>query len=138
MLKLIGYWQQEFKGPYDDEYDWPHPKYLTNEAWEKANRQQIVQYLQNGVWVYEELGFSYCRFEPDLDNRLMGCKELTDGEWIWPEGLAHYIEKHSVILPDEFIETLKRNHFQIPEGLNPSDLEKEEVDLTFWDNWCKK
>jgi hypothetical protein len=34
----------------------------------------------------------------------MGSHDLTDGVFVWPEGYAHYIEKHDVKPPREFIE----------------------------------
>jgi len=34
----------------------------------------------------------------------MGRGELTDGVYMWPEGLAHYLEKHNVRLPQEFVD----------------------------------
>lgn len=36
-------------------------------------------------------------------NKLMGCTTLTDGKYVWPEGLAHYISEHSVCPPEEFV-----------------------------------
>ena len=39
--------------------------------------------------------------QPTLD---MGRGELTDGVYMWPEGLAHYLEKHNVRLPQEFVD----------------------------------
>jgi len=33
----------------------------------------------------------------------MGSSDLTDGTWIWPEGLPIYVEKYNVELPEEFI-----------------------------------
>jgi hypothetical protein len=28
---------------------------------------------------------------------------LTDGEWIWPSDLVHYLKKYHVLLPSEFV-----------------------------------
>jgi hypothetical protein len=47
------------------------------------------------------MGYSQCRF-CGIQN---GSGEFTDGLLIWPEGLAHYVEKHHVRLPSE-VETL--------------------------------
>ncbi len=33
----------------------------------------------------------------------MGCASLTDGEHVWPEGLAHYATAHSVAPPAALI-----------------------------------
>lgn len=42
---------------------------------------------------------STLRAEPDT----LGTSCLSDGHFIWPEGLAHYVDKHSVRPPEEFI-----------------------------------
>ena len=33
-----------------------------------------------------------------------GALELTDGHFIWPEGLSHHVRHHAVRLPDRFLE----------------------------------
>jgi hypothetical protein len=45
------------------------------------------------------LGYSFCRLDCGLSSQLMGTRDLTDGEWVWPEGFAHYVEHHSVRPP---------------------------------------
>jgi len=32
-----------------------------------------------------------------------GAVEYTDGMYVWPEGLAHYIHDHAVRLPEELV-----------------------------------
>lgn len=36
-------------------------------------------------------------------NKFMGCTTLTDGKYVWPEGLAHYVTAHAVRPPEEFV-----------------------------------
>ncbi len=45
----------------------------------------------------------------------MGCSDLSDGVWMWPRGLAHYVEKHNVKLPDAFVHTMRAHEWQIPQ-----------------------
>jgi hypothetical protein len=33
---------------------------------------------------------------------------------VWPEGLAHYVEVHSVRLPDEFIDHMRSQGWRVP------------------------
>jgi len=33
----------------------------------------------------------------------MGCGDITDGVWVWPEGLGHYVGVHGVRLGEEFV-----------------------------------
>jgi hypothetical protein len=55
---------------------------------------------------------------------------------VWPEGLAHYVRRHPVALPSEFIEdaTLKTG------SINPSpspSAQRREVDDSFWISWAR-
>ena len=52
-----------------------------------------------------------------------GNLDLTDGVYLWPEGLAHYVREHDVRLPDEFTEHVRRR-----KALNDSIT----VDETWW------
>ena len=51
----------------------------------------------------------------------MGSRDFSDGAWIWPEGLHHYVEIHSVRLPAEFINHIQSRDFQVPSDLAEID-----------------
>jgi hypothetical protein len=51
------------------------------------------------------MGYSTCRICGKHDN---GNLELTDGTYIWPSGLEHYVREHAVRLPDEFVAHLEQ------------------------------
>jgi hypothetical protein len=139
MFKRIGYWT-------DDTFEFDrlitiHPKYLVDHNWEVARRSKIVCYLKSGVCALEELGCSYCRFEDGPPDREMGCVELSDGVYIWPEGLAIYIERYHIRLPDEFIRHMAENNFTIPKDLDAKAIKRrcqdEPSDFESWKTWCK-
>lgn len=123
---LIGYWQS----PVDRQ--WPHPRHLVA-AWEPALRAQIVDYLRRGRTWRRYRGWSYCRFGCGKN----GGTEQTDGVYAWPDGLAHYVEVHSVKLPAAFVEHARARDFATPLE-SPIDAGMEEAyDLTFWSEWCR-
>jgi hypothetical protein len=66
----------------------------------------------------------------------MGSAELTDGVWIWPEGLAIYVERFAVTLPEQFVEHMIENAFAIAPDLDSEALEETPVDFSFWRRWC--
>jgi hypothetical protein len=60
----------------------------------------------------------------------MGSRDLTDGTWVWPQGLAHYVEVHNVMLPQEFIDhVLAGASFSQP-------VESQSYDDEYWIKWC--
>jgi hypothetical protein len=61
---------------------------------------------------------------------------LTDGKYIWPKGLSHYIENHNVWLPDIFIDHVISNKDIKTENINTDD-ESDEGDMTWWTSFVR-
>lgn len=93
-LKLIGYWC----GP-GAAAGWPDPSRFVDPAWEEIERDNVADYLGRGFVVRAYMGYSPCR----LCGKDNGCLELSDGVYVWPEGLAHYLIDHSVRPPEPFL-----------------------------------
>ncbi|MEN9646721.1 MAG: hypothetical protein RL238_3390 [Actinomycetota bacterium] len=108
-LRLIGYWRSEFS-----ETPWPNPRDFVDNTWPPATREMVVGHLLRGRTLEQYRGLSNCRF----CDVYVGSKELTDGVYCWPEGLAHYLTEHAVRLPDEFADhvgSLPRSIELLPE-----------------------
>ena len=97
-LERIGYWKDLQNGTRNY---LPDPRTLVDPTWRLKERVRVAKYLRRGRRCIEYCGFSYCRFECGECN--MGNADLTDGTYDWPEGLAHYVEVHSVRLPSHFM-----------------------------------
>lgn len=135
-LQLIGYW----KVALEDEY--PFAQEAIAEL-DPTVRLRVAEYLESGLLFQSYRGFSGCRFCGE-DN---GSEELTDGVWIWPNGLAHYVRTHGVGLPDEFISHATRT-CALP--ITPSSVPEKwvwseygcletphfQVDEEFWKSWA--
>lgn len=100
LLKIIGYW----KGPQSEQY--PHPSALVDLDWDEDEKQQVIDYLNQGKPIFHYRGFSWCRFgcSREVD---MGTSEMTDGEFVWPEGFVHYVVEHNIKPPTQFIQQCK-------------------------------
>src|SRR5688572_4274328 len=96
-MKLIGYWMGSLL-----DGNLPVPQELVGEMSDSV-REAVCAYLRDGKLFETYCGLSWCRFDCGVDDREMGHREFTDGEWVWPEGLVHYVSVHSVSLPEEFI-----------------------------------
>jgi hypothetical protein len=103
----------------------------------------VLAYLRAGqVWIRFH-GWSYCRFECEVEPSVLGDCDLTDGVWMWPEGLAHYVEAHSVRLPDEFVDHMRSRGWQVPvEPITPwvdrAEADRPLVDGTTWIEWSRR
>jgi hypothetical protein len=124
-LKLIGYWAET------DEQGapaLPQPQDFVG-LMSISVREAVCKYLAAGTPYAMYRGYSWCRFSCGVENREMGSKELTDGQWVWPEGLLHYVRVHSVLLPDEFVATATS-------GRTPHATSKRSASLDFWIDWA--
>jgi hypothetical protein len=131
MLKAIGFWIRDLS---DDSY--PAPQELVG-LLPDERRRSLTRYLESGATFRQYFGYAWCRFTcgssesvaARMDTRL-GTRDLTDGIWVWPEGLAHYVRDHGVVLPEDFIE-------HAASGKEPREPDPEEpVDTELWIRWC--
>lgn len=124
-MKLIGYW---IRSLCDDEF--PPPQELVT-TYDVSTRELIANYLDAGVTFLVYRGLSWCRFFCD---RPMGDAELTDGKWVWPQDLSHYVRDHNVRLPDEFVEYVRSK----PIDADTPDDNSSMIfpDESFWLLWC--
>jgi hypothetical protein len=91
-LTLLGYWS----GP--ESSGWPDVQRFVDPDWDADERALVWSYLNHGLVARAYLGPSFCT----ICGAKNGSLEFTDGRFIWPEGLAHYVREHSVRLPREF------------------------------------
>jgi len=104
-MKRVGYWK-------DGPVDWrPNPALLVDRAWAESDEgKAVIAYLKSPTVTVREayFGGSWCRFHCSRPDSQMGSRDMTDGTWIWPEGLVHYVEDHGVRLPAEFVAHVMR------------------------------
>jgi len=131
LIKMVGYWYSKFDKHY------PYPRVLVDPNWYCNKRGKIIDYLNSG-WTHTQWrGLSFCRFECNPPAFEMGSKCLTDGEWVWPEGLVHYIEKHNVQLPEEFIDTMRTYNWNAKNRYEgPHQVPRGDPNPSFWLEWC--
>jgi hypothetical protein len=96
-MDIIGYWITELR---DEAYC--APQELVGEM-PREIRNCVAEYLDAGVHCIQYGGCSWCRFHCGKPSQEMGSGERTDGRWVWPDGLSHYVRDHGIILPDEFV-----------------------------------
>lgn len=85
------------------------------------SQAMVLDYLRAGHILAYPLGADLPDWfdRPNRANPLVGGKPLggvtpmTDGAWLWPAGLIHFVEKYNVRLADEFLEHAARQGWQI-------------------------
>lgn len=91
-LIKIGFWWD------DNEEDSLYPKVeqFIGNSLGVLKKKKIVAYLKKGRFVNQYLGFSECR----ICGKRNGNSEFTDGRFLYPEGLLHYIIEHNIRIPE--------------------------------------
>lgn len=112
-LKGVGYWQSKADSSL------PRPESLVDARWDPDERTFVLEYLGRGHPITAALGASLCR----VCGAPIGSQDVTDGEFVWPEGLSHYLAEHDVRPPAAFIDGIRSRL---------ADLETTEVDLSWW------
>lgn len=112
-LRLIGYWRSA------TEPDWPDAAAFVDPHWDEQEREMVATYVECGTVARAYLGISRCRICGEENGSL----EFTDGVYIWPDGLEHYIRAHSLRLPEPFAS-------HVVERLDA--LESAAIDQAWW------
>jgi hypothetical protein len=102
----------------------PDPRDFVDESWDERERDLVARYLEQGFSPWAFFGWSNCR----ICGKANGSAELTDGVYLWPEGLAHYVREHSVRLPDAVLDHI--SHRQ-------AELGSRDVDREWWPSVCR-
>jgi hypothetical protein len=105
-LPKIGFWRPDESliehYPSDsEELRYPTAVSAVDESWTGPERDVVLFHVKNGTVVDQYRGSSMCRICGIWNN---GSTDYSDGSYVWPEGYGHYIEKHAVKPPQEFID----------------------------------
>jgi len=122
--KFIGYWKPP-RGP--NLKNLPDPSSFIDPDMEQDFADKTARVLEMGATFVQWRGPSSCRI-CGVRNE---AKCLTfDGTWVWPEGLAHYVQAHRVRLHSDFIFYL----MQIPEEVGAEVLLHRATMQEIWES----
>lgn len=79
----------------------------------KDDESGILEYLSSGTEIFSAMGA-----ERDVitgDEWIPGAGSLvTDGTWMWPVELHHYVKRYHAELPDDFLATMRSTRYTAP------------------------
>ena len=111
--KWFGVWRETDA----DDVAFPVRAELVDTCWKPEDIAQLLGYLnQAPVAITSLLPHGNCTLCGD-DTGDPG-RWHSDGVWLWPGRLGHFVEKHSIRLPDEMVE-----HIRGARHLPPSSLD---------------
>jgi hypothetical protein len=105
-----------FKFPSDDEHlQVPLYTEVVDKTWNPPDLDEIVNYLRQGQVIAAAPAFKpiVC---PICGETIAysASSQQSDGHWIWPSPLPHYVQFHNVRLPDRMVEQIRSNHYRPP------------------------
>lgn len=111
-LRPVGYWPElgavgimhSFWRMMTGEALLPTPHDLVDPDWSPVEREQVLKHLAGGTIRAVWYGWADCR----MCEKHNGSRDYTDGVYVWPEGLAHYVRAHNVKPPQEFVNHVLR------------------------------
>jgi hypothetical protein len=109
LMQRVGFWVSR------EQPDLPDPHQFLDPGWDPAERDLVIAYLENSYLPsYVEFGPSWCRLGCPGTTADIGYQDRTDGTWVFPEGLVHYVRHHGLKPPIEFLEHVRRSNYVVP------------------------
>lgn len=120
MLMRIGFFKEFFLRPSD--YPWLPSIKDAITCNPPSDENRLVEYLSAGNYVASVMEALEDVLTGELFKESGGCSSLlTDGLWLWRQDLSHYVRRHHVRLPDEFILHIRSNLY-LPPVLSEAEL----------------
>lgn len=108
-LRRVGFWRSEYEPALLD------PRELIVGDWPEDERRRLIEYLEASYMMpYVQAGPSWCRCGCSPRPPDIGSGDLTDGTWIFPEGLVHYVRVHCVRPHEDFMAHVRGLNFTVP------------------------
>ena len=117
-----GYWL----GTVDDD-DLPEVSSAIDLAWLPEDRDKLIFYLEHAPCVGAASLMTECLL---CDKRIPVSSHNSDGKWVWPTSLSHYLRAHFVVLPDRFADDIRQRNYA-----PPSDVPGPNWALPWPDSW---
>ena len=130
----IGFWRD----PGIRDHRFRHPIAFVDSEWDLAERRLVADHLRSGKRATSCMGYSWCRFNCGIDDAEMGDSDFSDGLWLWPEGLAHYVLEHAVRLPEEFLRHVRHEAEHPGRKYKSLGNDQKFCDYDFWVAWSNE
>lgn len=106
--KWFGWWAEDANRIADA----PSLHRVRDAAWDEKERKSVIRYLRSGPVVVASPGIEFSVVDPNVK---VGTQSIrTDGEWVWADSLAYYLETFRVGLPPHFLMHIRSLHYEVP------------------------
>lgn len=107
----FGYWRVN-----DKETHLPLLADFVDPTWQPEDKMSLIAYLKGAPLALVTSGhFLKCSL---CSRELQRGAHRSDGTWLWPDSLAHYVEEHGVRLPLNFERQIRDRDYRPPQELD--------------------
>lgn len=122
--EISSLWPYNWYGIWADSDDptseFPSLQSAIDRSWNQPDKGQLVRYLSQAPIAVAGGAIMTCRL---CTSQVPMTTFQSDGIWLWPKGLVHYVVQHFVVLPDRLVEHIRRHLYDPPQDLGRSTHE---------------
>lgn len=86
-------------------------------SWDPQDRRELTNYILSAPLVVATSGQSACRL---CEAMLSASAFQSDGVWLWPQDLGHYLTSHGVRLTEALVTHIRAKAYRAPVSLDVS------------------
>ncbi|MEU6024829.1 hypothetical protein [Micromonospora sp. NPDC047134] len=96
---------------------------------------RVVGYLNSGYVLIDVMDVAEDPFDSGRQV-INGATVLTDGDWLWRKDFAHYVRRHRVAVPEQFLTLIRERDYIVPPRAVPelAACSRQARDLMFWNS----
>ena len=100
-------------------------------SWNPVDKDKIISYLSRSPIVISSMTTSNCLL---CTEEVPSLCYHSDGLWLWPDSLAHYVRCHNVALPERFAQVIRERGYIPPQEAELPDVAVR--DLPWPESWA--
>lgn len=125
------HWYGFWKSLAHDHADLPTLQAATDPDWNPEDRNLLIAYLTHSPTVVSSMSVSGCLL---CEYEVPSLCYHSDGIWLWPDSLAHYVRSHHVVLPSAFVHHIRCRDYESPTETTLPDIAVR--DLPWPESWA--
>jgi hypothetical protein len=116
--EIAANWSRNWFGFWGDSEEGTTPESLldfVDPSWVPPDRQRLLNYIENAPCVVAaSAGYAPCFL---CSERMEKAAFQSDGLWLWPSHLLHYLKEHAVRLPRRMEDHIRSQNYAVRENL---------------------
>lgn len=120
-------WFGIWKGTVVTQEDLPEVGDFVDPAWAPSDKNKLIEYISDSPIIMCTSWSERCKL---CEASIPVETYHSDGHWLWPDSLVHYLCNHDVMLPSHLVDHIRKTEYS-----PPTEVQRPKHELPWPESW---